>query len=171
MHRPSFPMNEVMTADIDTIFESPLFRIFDFKCREQPGRVSKPEFEINFSINFTRKGNFKYKIGRKTYDIYNNVVLLQNRNTEYTVAHDHHIHDECTSITVRKSMLKEMAGTYLNNIDSDGCEYPNFEFPSVVIPATPELDYIHMCIYKRAKNNLPGMREIRDRPMALSSNL
>lgn len=148
--------NEIVKADIDTIFDSPLFRIYDFKCREQSGSASKREYEVNFCINFVRKGNFKYKIGRRIYDIYNNVVLLQNMNTEYTVTHDHHIHDECTSITIQESLLKEIANTYLSNGHSGGYDYRDFEFPYVVIPATPEIDYIHMWLFKCAKKNLPG---------------
>ncbi len=140
--------NNIVSANIDTIFNSSLFRIFDFKCREQPGSISKTERVNSFNISFTRKGNFQYKTGKRTYDIYNGVVLLENRDTEYIIAHDYHTHDECTSISIRESLLKEIASTYSKN------EY--YEFPSVVIPTTPELEYIHMYLYNSATHNLPG---------------
>jgi len=37
--------NRIVSADINTIFKSLLFKIFDFKCREQPGEEKRDSQE------------------------------------------------------------------------------------------------------------------------------
>lgn len=148
-----------MNADIQHLFYSPLFRMFDFKCREETGNVSKPEWVSSFNINFTRKGNFGYKNARDFCDIHSGVILLENAETERIVSHDHHIKDECTSLCVQESLLYEMALAYSDPKHSGNfnkCSAEWFEFPSLVIRSNPEIENIHNLIYQSAVGNSEG---------------
>ncbi len=148
-----------MNADIKSIFYSPLFSLFDFKCHEEAGSVSKPEWRNNYYINFTRKGNFGYRLGKKFYDIHCGAILLENMETECIISHDHQVKDECTSLCVEQSLLSEIAlaysePKYSGNYNEFSTE--KFKFPSLVIRSTPQTEYIHNLIYQGTMRNSEG---------------
>jgi len=148
-----------MNADIQSLFHSPLASVFDFKCRERAGSISKSEWRKTFNIIFTRKGNYGYRLGRKCHDIHSGVILLENAKSECVVSHEHHVKDECTSLTVRAILLNEMYLTYSNpkllaNCLEQSCE--RFEFPAIAIRSTPEIEYLHWLIYQIALDSFEG---------------
>ena len=144
-----------MKADIHTLFYSPLFTVIDFRCRSGPGEPSELEWNRDYSISFTRRGNFAYKIGGQHYDVHSGVVLLENAETEYSVSHDHHVKDECTSITIHEelpcTMVKAFADDAHNYETHDVKNMLNF--PSVVTRSTPQLECFHRQIYQMTSRN------------------
>lgn len=148
-----------MNADIQPLFYSPLVGVFDFKCRETAGSISKPEWRSSFNINFIRKGNFGYKIAKDFYDIHSGVILLENANTECIVSHDHHVKDECMSLCIQESLLREMSQAYSlvrysGNFNESSAN--SFNFQSIVIRSTPEIESIHALLYRSSFGNLAG---------------
>lgn len=142
-----------MNAEIQRLSYSPLFSIFDFKCREEPGCVSKPEWRKSFDITFTRQGNFGYRLGGDFYDVHSGVILLENKETECTISHEHHIKDVCTSLSVEETLLSEIAQVYSESkcaTEFDECSAERFRFPAPLIHSTPEIEYIHSLIYQNA---------------------
>jgi AraC-like DNA-binding protein len=148
-----------MNADIQLLFNSSLFRFYDFKCREENGTISKPEWRDNYSVNFTVKGNFGFKTNGNIYDIHSCVIRLENAETECLVSHNHDVKDECTSLYVKESLLNEMAWVYSESKQVD-ILYENstegFRFPCVLINSTPEFEHIHKLIYQIASGNIRG---------------
>ena len=146
-----------MNAEINILYSSPLFSVIDFRCLAEPGEESGPEWNgDDYFINFTRRGNFGYQIGRKYFNVHSGVVLLENAGTEYTVFHDHHIKDECTSLSIQKNLLCEMAQAFSEPSRTEAVyDYSEneFRFPTVVIRSTPEFECFHRQLYWMTSRN------------------
>jgi AraC-like DNA-binding protein len=147
-----------MNADIQLLFDSPLVRVFDYECRACRGTVSGPEWVNSFNIDFTRQGNFEYRIGNTTHDIHNGVLLLENAYTEHVVAHDHHIQDRCTSLAVSESLLHETATgeSIAQVLSSRAPGDTDFRFPANALPTTPAMELLHAMIYQSALSKASG---------------
>jgi AraC-like DNA-binding protein len=145
-----------MNAEINTLYYSNLFTVADFKCRALPGEVSGMEWSCGYSINFTRKGNFRYKLGKDYHDVHSGIILFENAETEYSVSHDHHVKDECTSLYIQECLLCEMAKAFSESAQTEkDYDYSEnvFRFPSVAVNSTPEFEYFHRLIYRMTSRN------------------
>lgn len=145
-----------MKAEIQPLFTSALFRLYDFKCREEKGTHSGPEWSDDYSISFTRQGNFGYQVGGQHHDIHSGVILLQNAGAEYRVSHHHHVKDACTSLCAPKSLLSEIALHWRYPRHAGQVDLEEFSFPGHVVASMPALDYLHALMYGMATGALPG---------------
>ncbi len=103
-----------MNADITTLYRSDSYRIDDFRCKSIAGEDSDVEYQTEFSLGFTRKGNYIYNVFRNSVDVYNGRITLNKPDHEHTVNHVYHIPDECTSFVFSPEFYEEMVDRYPN---------------------------------------------------------
>lgn len=146
-----------MNAHLSTLHKSPTVRIIDFQCGEKPHSVSPPEYSGGFSINFTRKGAFSYRIENSWHDIHTHTILLENKGSTYTVAHPHGCGDVCTIIEPQEKLLEDAQAFYWRKDrypvrQGTHCGYTLF--PINALPSSARLDYLHTHLL-RAGQKLP----------------
>ncbi|MBI1939450.1 MAG: helix-turn-helix transcriptional regulator [Ignavibacteriales bacterium] len=150
-------------ADIHTLYNSELFSIKDYLCKEQCGSVSDIEIDNNYSISFFRKGSFEYKFNNNLHDCFNGIILFGNPNDEYIIKHNYHIPDQCTNIYVSKEILEEAAQTYFNirqkKLFFNNISKP-FKFPFTTVSSNPSFDYLHGLVYNLTSEN-PGKDKLK----------
>ena len=126
-----------MEADIFTLFDSDFYRVLNFKCRCTDCKVSKPEYSDAFSISFVRKGNFLFNVFRRSYDSHTGCILLTKPGYEHTVAHIHHIPDECTILEFKSDFYARIREYYNNAF------FLNNDLHCLQISTTPETEFLH----------------------------
>ncbi|MBC9794638.1 helix-turn-helix transcriptional regulator [Sinomicrobium sp. FJxs] len=126
-----------MEADVFTLFSSDFYQVLDFKCRCTDCKTSKPEYTDAFSISFVRKGNFLFNVFRHSYDSHTGCILLTKPGYEHTVAHIHHIPDECTIIEFKADFYKSIKKHYSHAFFADN------DLHSLQISTTPETEFLH----------------------------
>jgi AraC-like DNA-binding protein len=132
-----------MRASVQPIFKSPLLKIFDFHCQEEPHSKSEVEPSRHHEITFTRTGDFTIYHGKQCSLVHNQVLMLTNPGTELIFSHRARVRDTCTTLRISRSLLAEVAGS-------------EPDFMRSTIPSTPALDYLHAQIYASATNRLSG---------------
>lgn len=143
-----------MQAYLDTIYESPFGRIVDFKCGNTEAGVSEPEYVDSFSINFTRQGNFGYRIGRKAFDIHSGVVFIEQAGRERVVSHAHRsIRDECTSLELTEQFFEELKEEWQQaSRNKRRAVVSRLEASVPVLPVTSRLQYLHASVFNSARD-------------------
>jgi AraC family transcriptional regulator len=143
-----------MHADLTLLHASPFARVTDFRCNHREGDPSRPEYQADFAISFTRKGAFEFCLGKRASAIHSGVVLLENPGTERIVRHYGALRDACTAIEIRRDFFLR-----LSEEDSDGERRPAIAkgFPASVLPATPRLEALHSLIFHAGKTTFPGV--------------
>lgn len=129
-----------MQASITQLHHSPLARVLDFKCQCGCDAPSETEYTSRFTISFTRRGGFDYRIGRRSFDIHSGLVMLEQPGCEYSIAHRCQIKDECTIVELGQDfcgeMLQSETGAGLKRLFSKN-------YPFTIVPATSQLEYLH----------------------------
>lgn len=146
-----------MNAHLSTLHKSPTVSIVNFQCEEEPHSVSLPEYSGGFSINFTRKGAFSYRIENTWHDIHTHTILLENKGSTYTVAHPHGCGDVCTIIEPQEKLLEDAQAFFWCKDRyplRQGAHLGYTLFPVNVLPSSPSLDYLHSYLL-RAVRKLP----------------
>ena len=146
-----------MSAQVEVLYRSPFGRIVDFRCRNtQPG-TGKPEYIESFSVNFTRRGNFGYRVGREAFDIHSGVILLEKAGSERVVSHHHATKDECTAVELTPEFSEEVREHWALSGRLKRCgRVCTGEVSASVLPATPRLDYLHSILFNAARRCGPG---------------
>jgi AraC-like DNA-binding protein len=126
-----------MKALVQPIFTSPQFKIFDFRCLEEPESKSNVEPARHHEITFTRTGDFEIHHGKQSCAVHNQVLLLTNPGNDLIFRHRARVRDTCTTFRVSPSLLVDVSGR-----DPD--------FPHSTILTTPAMDYIHAQLYETA---------------------
>ena len=145
-------------ADVHIIHQSDFYRIVDYKCHCKVCSVSEPEFHNNFSVSFIRKGFFEYRTFRRNDEIHAGRLLVSKPGYEHTTRHIDNHPDIVTIFDFKKSFftetLLEVYGKKLSWI------LMNNDIHSVMVNATPELEYIHHRIYKKIASGIYNSLEI-----------
>lgn len=132
-----------MQAEILTIYDSSLCSVHNFLCRCQDCSVSEKEYQENFSIAYIRKGNFKFNVFRNDLDAYSGLFLICKPGYEYHVGHIHNMPDECTIF----SFSPHSTSLLLAQADAFSFFFNNPDIQSLLVKATPEMEYLHFCIF------------------------
>ena len=145
-----------MQADISILFESPLLRALDVRCKEAPGAVSGPESTSDFEITFTRSGYFQFREGRKQFEVDTCCILFDNPGSEHVISHGPEVRDTCTVLRIPEFLLQEMQQTYWRkkngNLPSD-----RFAFSVSLIPSKPAIDSLHYHLYRAMQDGGAGI--------------
>lgn len=141
-----------MRAQIDVLHSSTIGTVLHFRCLGTQGSVSTPEHSKTFSVNFTRQGNFCYRIGKNAYDIHSGVVLLEGAYCERVVTHPSSVKDECIVLELKDEFIEQLGA------DCDANRHKRLGFflqvgRASVLPVTPRLEYLHSSISKAARGN------------------
>lgn len=143
-------------ADIHTLYNSELFSVKDYLCKEECGSISEIEIDNNYSISFFRKGSFEYKFNNNWHDCFNGIILFGNPNDEYIIKHNYHIPDQCTNIYVDREILGEAAQYYFSKKQKklffNSTSSP-FKFPFTTVDSNPSFDYLHGLVYNLTREN------------------
>lgn len=137
-------------ADIHTLYNSELFSIKDYLCKEECGSVSGIEVDNHYSVSFFRKGSFEYQFHNNWHDCFSGIILFGNPSDEYIIKHNYHIPDQCTNIYIDRETLEEAAQHYFikkqKKLFSGGTSQP-FKFPFTTVDSNPSFDYLHGLVY------------------------
>lgn len=132
-----------MQAEILTIYQSPLCSVHNFLCRCQDCSISEKEYQENFSIAYVRKGNFRFNVFRNDLDAYSGLFLICKPGYEYNVGHIHDMPDECTIF----SFSPHSTSLLLAQAEVFSFFFNNPDIQSLLVKATPEMEYLHFCIF------------------------
>lgn len=132
-----------MQAEIFTIYHSPLCSVHNFLCHCQDCSVSEKEYQENFSIAYIRKGNFRFNVFRNDLDAYSGLFLICKPGYEYNVGHVHDMPDECTIF----SFSPHSTSLLLAQAETFSFFFNNPDMQSLLVTATPEMEYLHFCIF------------------------
>lgn len=144
-----------MSSITNNLFESVLFRITDFECRETP--LSESDFESldSYEISFTRSGYFFLNIKKESYEVYPEYILLGNQGIGYTVNHGRNVADKCTVIKINRNVLDDIKNYFWNKQTPISKLFDKKEstiFPLPLLKSTPQLDNLHFLIYSMLQN-------------------
>ncbi len=133
-----------MEADIKTIYHSPLCSVHNFLCQCRECSMSDKEYQATFSIAFIRKGSFGFNIFREELHAYSGLFLICKAGYEHQVRHIHDIPDQCTIF----SFSAESAAVLTASSASLKRFFHNADQPSILIKATPEMEFLHQLIFQ-----------------------
>jgi AraC family transcriptional regulator len=131
-----------MHADIRPLHVSPSAEVLDFRCTHPERETPTMEYQPTFAVSFTRRGAFQYGLGRLTSPIHSGVVLLENAESERIVSHYGALRDECTAIQFNHALFSN--GARAN------------QFPTSILPNTPQLEALHSLILAVGRTHYPG---------------
>jgi len=140
---------DLLNADTKILHSSNSYTITDFHCKSMAGENSGVEYQPNFSLSFTRRGNFIYNVFRNSLDAHNGRILLNKPDHEHTVSHVYHVPDECTSFAFKPEFyesLKERYGYLANRF------FKNDDIHSLLVKSDAGLDYLHNKIFRVLKS-------------------
>ena len=134
-------------ADIHIMHQSDFYRIEDFKCHCDFCSVTDPEYNKSFSLSFIRKGFFEYQTFKRNDEVHVGRVLISKPGFEHITRHIDNQPDIVTIFEFRRSFFEETI------LDVYGNKLPwilkNNDIHSVMINATPELEYHHQRIFQK----------------------
>ena len=134
-------------ADIHILHQSDFYRIEDFKCHCMVCSVTNPEYNNSFTLSFIRKGFFEYRTFRRNDELHVGRLLISKPGYEHTTKHIDNQPDIVTIFDFRRSFFEETI------LDIYGNRLPwilkNNDIHSIMVNATPELEYIHYRIYQK----------------------
>lgn len=134
-------------ADIHILHQSDFYRIEDFKCHCQVCSVTSPEYNKSFSLSFIRKGFFEYRTFKRNDEVHVGRILISKPGFEHTTRHIDNQPDVVTIFDFKRSFFEETI------LDVYGSRLPwilkNNDIHSVMVNATPELEYQHQRIFQK----------------------
>ncbi len=129
-----------MNADTKILYRSISYSIIDFKCKSAAGENSGIEYQPDFSLSFTRRGNFIYNVFRNSLDAHNGRILLNKPDHEHTVSHVYHVPDECTCFGFSQEFY-ESTKERSRNVAKKFFE--NHDVHSILVKSDAALDFLH----------------------------
>jgi AraC family transcriptional regulator len=133
-------------ADIHILHQSAFYRVVDFKCHCNVCSVTNPENNESFCMSFIRKGFFEYRSFKRNDEVHVGRVLISKPGYEHTTRHIDNQPDIITIFDFRKDFYEQTI------LDVYGSRLPwilkNNDIHSVMVNATPELEYHHYRIFQ-----------------------
>jgi AraC-like DNA-binding protein len=148
-----------MSSPCTLIFTSSLFQVLDIQWREHIHDTPNDSCNSDFYITFPRHGSYGYRVGSRVYECYSGVLHLENAGVEAMFLNDRP--NACTSIRIETGLLNEVRWSVGKKWKAPANSWepePDFKFPAVTIPSTPEIEYMHGQIYRRALAINPNER-------------
>ncbi|HKC34910.1 MAG TPA: AraC family transcriptional regulator [Chitinophagaceae bacterium] len=109
--------------------------------------MTDPEYNKSFSLSFIRKGFFEYQTFKRKDEVHAGRVLISKPGFEHITRHIDNQPDIVTIFEFRKSFFEETI------LDVYGNKLPwilkNNDIHSVMVNATPELEYQHQRIFQK----------------------
>ncbi len=136
----------VMQFNNTTIYTSDLIRIINYQCRSAHAFTSNVELSGFFSIGFIRTGNFYFNSFRHSTDVYNSRILVEKPECEYRLTHSGDNINATTFFILSDDFYKALKEKYAS------CQYGflnNKNMLSLLLKATPELEYLHYFIWQK----------------------
>ena len=145
-------------ADIHILHQSDFYRIEDFKCHCEVCSVTAPEYNKSFSISFIRKGFFEYQTFKRSDEVHVGRILISKPGYEHRTRHIDSQPDLVTIFEFRRNFFEETI------IDVYGNKLPwilkNNDIHSLMVNATPELEYHHQRIFQKVASKKHNSLEI-----------
>ena len=134
-------------ADIHILHQSDFYRVEDFKCHCEVCSVTSPEYNKSFSLSFIRKGFFEYQTFKRKDEVHVGRMLISKPGFEHITRHIDNQPDIVTIFEFRRNFFDETI------LDVYGNKLPwilkNNDIHSVMVNATPELEYHHQRIFQK----------------------
>jgi AraC family transcriptional regulator len=147
-----------------TIYTSEYIRIIDFQCDGHRSFTSKEELSGYICFGFIRMGNFRFHSFRNAADVYSSHILIEKPECTYRLTHTG---DTCNANTFFifshdfYEMLKEKPNFKRSVF------YNNTNILSLLILATPELEWLHYSIWQKIHQKEISRLEIDSMVMEL----
>lgn len=138
-----------MQADIQILHNSDLCSIHNFLCNCHERTVSGIEYQEQFAFAYVRRGNFQFKAYRNELDVHHGLFLLCKPGYEYRVGHVHNMPDQCTIFYLPSEKLKLL----MPQGGAFSWFFDNPDMHSIAVRATPEMEYLHYCIFQLAQES------------------
>lgn len=152
-------------ADIHILHQSDFYRVEDFRCHCEVCSVTDPEYNKSFSISFIRKGFFEYRTFKRNEEVHVGRVLLSKPGFEHITRHIDNQPDIVTIFEFRRNFFEETI------LDLYGNKLPwllkNNDIHSLMVNATPELEYHHQRIFQKIISKKYNSLEIDELVIAL----
>ena len=132
--------------DNKTIYTSDFIRIINYQCSSVQSFTSNTELSGFFSIGFIRTGNFHFKSFRHSTDLYNSRILVEKPECEYRLTHTGDNHNATTFFIFSEPFYKALTEKYALEKNSF---LNNKNILSLLLVATPELEYLHYIIWQK----------------------
>ncbi|MBI3718000.1 MAG: helix-turn-helix transcriptional regulator [Sphingobacteriales bacterium] len=133
-------------AAVHTLHQGDFCRILDFRCHCVECNVSETEYSNTFYFSFIRKGFFEYRTFKRKEEIHVGRVLLSKPGYERVVRHIENQPDIVTIFEFKPSFFTDCL------VDVYGKKLSwfllNKDIHSLMLNATPELEYIHHRLYQ-----------------------
>jgi len=113
------------------------------------GEVSGVEYQPDFSLSFTRRGNFIYHVFRNTLDTHSGRILLNKPGQEHTVSHVYHVPDECTCVAFSREFYESVIDRY-GHLSNEF--FKNNDVSSLLVKSDAGLDFLHSKIFHALKS-------------------
>ncbi|MEP6513742.1 MAG: AraC family transcriptional regulator [Parafilimonas sp.] len=124
---------------------SELYNIKDYSSYSGERHKFKPDCTPEFCINFARKGYFTYDCFRRSFEEYSSRILVEKPGSEYVLTQQLPGEGGCTILSFSAIAYEEIKEKYKLKNSSF---FSNENIFSVMLAATPELDYLHYSILK-----------------------
>lgn len=145
-------------ADIHILHQSDFYRVVDFKCHCMECSVTSPEYNESFCLSFIRKGFFEYRTYKRKDEVHVGRILISKPGYEHTTRHIDNQPDIVTIFDFKRSFFEETI------LDVYGNKLPwilkNNDIHSVMVNATPELEYLHYRIFQKISSQKYNSLEI-----------
>lgn len=152
-------------ADIHVLHRSEFYRIEDFRCHCVECSVTEPEYNDSFTISFIRKGFFEYRTFRRNDEVHAGRVLISKPGYEHTTRHIDNQPDIVTIFEFKKDFFDEtILEAYANKLP---WIFRNNDIHSVMVNATPELEYHHHRVFQTITSGKYNSLEIDEMVLEL----
>ncbi|HUI28891.1 MAG TPA: AraC family transcriptional regulator [Candidatus Acidoferrales bacterium] len=138
-----------MNADTKILYNSKFYSITDFHCKSKAGENSGVEYQTDFSLSFTRRGNFIYNVFRNSLDAHSGRILLNKPDHEHTVSHMYHVPDECTCFAFRPQFYESVKERHRRLVNRF---FTNNDVHSILIKSDAALDFLHNKVLRLLKD-------------------
>ncbi len=145
-------------ADIHILHQGDFYRILDFRCHCVECSVSEPEYNNGFSVSFTRKGFFEYQTFHRQHEVHAGRVLISKPGYEHITRHIDNQPDIVTIFEFKRNFFEEsLLDVYGKKLS---WVLTNNDVHSILITATPELEYMHYRLLKTTSSGIYNSLEI-----------
>jgi AraC family transcriptional regulator len=129
------PNAQEMPVAYRNLYESPLFRVTDFRCHAHEGGPAAEEQSESNSFALMRYGAFSKHLGKRRVTADVNQIVFFGMNSVYRISHPTDCADRGTSFLVAPQMLSDMVRELDPTID----EHPDQPFAFVTSPCDAQL--------------------------------
>ncbi len=93
----------------ETILETPLLQVSDYRCAAGPGDTPFTEVHAGFCVAYVRKGSFGYRSGSRAFELVAGSLLIGHPGDEFVCSHDHVLGDECLAFHLSPALVDAIA--------------------------------------------------------------